>query len=153
MSSPISRLQHLASTGSTGEFIAAANGARVHVYLQEGRVAWATTNTERLLFKRVLLETTRLSAAKVEEVSEQCDRDRRPLGETLVMSRLATTTQVRTALRVQIETALETLRQATQVETLFLPRRRTCTYEPRLTFGSEILSSFLSSDSGEFALQ
>lgn len=143
MSPGLSRLLELSARGATGEFIAAGAELELRVCLQAGRVAWANTSHERELFVRLLRETTRLSAELIEEISAQCLRDARPLGETLVMSRLATVAQVRTALRAEIELTLGVLRRSPHLETLFLPRRLSSTYDDALTFDGAIFEPFV----------
>lgn len=118
----------------TGEFVASDEALELRVYVQRGRVAWATSSRDRDLFVRVLRETTRLSEELIEEISELCLRENRHLGETLVASRLATVAQVRTALRAEIEITLELLERAGPMRTVFQPLRSTSTYDDALTF-------------------
>ena len=39
---PLTELRELAQRAETGEFICATSALEVHVYLQRGRIAWAT---------------------------------------------------------------------------------------------------------------
>ena len=61
--SPLAQVLQLCARGATGEVVGVAGNLEVLISLQGGRLAWATSNTERRLFTRVLLETTRLRTA------------------------------------------------------------------------------------------
>ncbi|MFZ5438364.1 MAG: DUF4388 domain-containing protein [Myxococcota bacterium] len=136
----LATLLHVAATRATGEFIAAADELEVHVYLQEGRVAWATSSTERLLFSRVLVETTSLTPELLQDIFQVCLRERRKLGETLLSHGLATLEQVRGALRAQIDAALQALQRSPHARTLFLPRKQSFrAYDAALTFALDEL--------------
>ena len=52
--SPISELRQLASGAETGEFVCAGQTAEVHVHLQSGRVAWATSSAARVGLAQLL---------------------------------------------------------------------------------------------------
>ncbi len=120
--SPLAQVLQLCARGATGEVVGVAGNLEVLISLQGGRLAWATSNTERRLFTRVLLETTRLRTEVVDALDEAGSRQRGQLAQALVLQGHASMAQVRTALRVELETVLEVLRRAPQVHTLFVPR-------------------------------
>lgn len=134
-SPPFLLLARHASASATGEFIAAGDDVEVHVFLQAGRIAWGTTSAERFVFRRHLEETVALDPAALKDVVEECQRSRRPLGETLVAWGLASLAQVRDALRAQVAATLRSLSRCGSAQTLFLPRGATwASYDPALTF-------------------
>lgn len=137
---PFAQLTHLVATAASGEFIVAGDEVEVHVFLQAGRVAWATTSAERFVFRRYLIETLGVDAEALQTVFEDCQRTRRPLGEALVAWNLATAEQVREALRAQVVASLASLERCRTARALFLPRgQHYATYDVALTFELESL--------------
>jgi hypothetical protein len=137
---PIDTLARLTALGDSGEFISVSACAEVHVYLLEGRVAWATSSLARNAFSRRLVEHHGVSADTLKEVLAECQRARLRFGETLVGWGIATVDQVRDALAAQITDALATLAEERSARTLFLPRRME--YSLELTFGfAEVVGS------------
>lgn len=135
ISKHLETLADLARRNATGELICASESLEVHIYVQHGRVAWATDSTSPLAFTRYLLEDAKLDPEVFREILESCRREKRPLGETLVGWGVATWEQVRAALAYQIRRALEVLRSAGPVQTLFLNRKaQFSNYDPKLTF-------------------
>ncbi|HJL34672.1 MAG TPA: hypothetical protein RMG95_03130, partial [Polyangiaceae bacterium LLY-WYZ-15_(1-7)] len=138
--SPISELRQLASGAETGEFVCAGQTAEVHVHLQSGRVAWATSSAARVGLAQLLQDFCALDGKALGEVVRSCQRERRPLGETLVQRGLAAPAQIRAALRAQIEDALATLPGEARTESVFLPRGpRYRSYDLTYTFAFDDL--------------
>ena len=117
----------------SGELIVASDALEAHVFLQDGRIAWAYSNTTRGLFLRELLEKTQMDEDALREVLDECRRERRHVAETLIIWGLASERDVRHALWVQIGTTLESIIQAPGVEAIFL-RRASENYSRELTF-------------------
>jgi hypothetical protein len=140
---PFRTLQTLVRQLASGELICASGEVEVHVYLQRGRVAWATDSAHPFAFTRHLQTTAGIDTEGFRDILESCKRERRPLGETLVSWGLVTQDEIRTALRHQLELALVQLRDGGAAQTLFLDRtRQFALYDEALTFGlDEILPS------------
>ncbi|MBX3271221.1 MAG: hypothetical protein KF729_13220 [Sandaracinaceae bacterium] len=133
-------LERLARDAATGELVCAAPGAEVHVHLQSGRVAWATSSAARFAFGKYVLERCDLDAHALRELVNECRRDGKPLGETLIAWGVATPDAIRAALREQILDALDTLRSAGPAQTVFLQRGAGYrSYNPAFTFALEEL--------------
>jgi hypothetical protein len=132
-SGPLAELRDLAARGGTGEFICAAAAVEIHVYLQHGRVAWATSSTHPFEFAKYIKEHNRIDDATFRHVVEECRRDKLPLGETLVAWDLLTWDDVNAALRHQVRLALVTLAELAGARTMFLERKHYVEYNPELT--------------------
>lgn len=139
---PLDALHEQVKASASGELICAAPSCEIHVYLQAGRVAWATDSTQPFAFSRYLLEHTSLTKETLQEVLESCRRDRLPLGETLVAWKVVTLDEIRGALHHQIEGAIDSLEKCAKGRTLFLERtKQYASYDARLTFDlHELLS-------------
>ncbi|MBX3229611.1 MAG: sigma-54-dependent Fis family transcriptional regulator [Labilithrix sp.] len=120
--STLGRVAVLSKEGASGELICASDTIEVHVYLQRGRIAWATDAAQPLAFTRYLLERAQIDVEVFREILESCRREKRPLGETLIAWGVATREEVRDALRHQIELALARIHESGPVESLFLKR-------------------------------
>lgn len=129
----ISEIVDLAAGNASGEFICATSSLEVHVYLQAGRVAWATDSKHPFAFAKYLQESARIDDDTFRQVIEDCRRDKLPLGETLVKWGLVSEEGVRDALRHQIRQAFDELLAAPTCHALFLDRGYSG-YNPRLTF-------------------
>jgi hypothetical protein len=123
-----------ATAGRSGEFIFATNDLEVHVFLQRGRIAWATDSSRPFEFTRFLRSRCRIEDEMFREVLEECRRSRKPLGQTLVAWELSTWEDVRASLRHQLRLALGTLAQSPLGASMFLSRGRFADYDERLTF-------------------
>lgn len=140
VTSSLSRITALAKEQASGELICASDSVEVHVYLQRGRIAWATDSAQPLAFTRHLLERAQIDVEVFREILESCRREKRPLGETLIAWGAATKEEVRDALRHQIELALAKLHQSGPVQSLFLKRTsQFADYDAELTFALEEL--------------
>lgn len=132
---PFTLLSELTEQGASGEFVCVAPSAELHVYLQNGRVAWATDSSSPLAFSRWLLEHTGLTREVYLEVLESCRIDRLPLGETLVAWNVVSVEEIQSALRFQNSGALTHLQTCDVGKTIFLERKREfASYDARLTF-------------------
>ncbi|HTJ80409.1 MAG TPA: hypothetical protein VL400_01765, partial [Polyangiaceae bacterium] len=131
---PIDLLVREASSGRSGEFIFATSDLEVHVFLQRGRVAWATDSSRPFEFTRFLRARCRIEDEMFREVLEECRRSRRPLGQTLVAWELSTWDDVRASLRHQLCLALGSLAESPLGASMFLSRTRFGDYDERLTF-------------------
>jgi len=133
--SPLSALRELSAAEATGEMICAAPDLEAHVYLQEGRIAWATSSASRYAFGRDLVRRAGIDQKDFREVVETCRRERRPLGETLVEWGLTTTEDVRASLAAQVRDVVDTLQSIRKAQTIFLERGEGYrTYAAELTF-------------------
>jgi hypothetical protein len=140
------RLLSLAAASESGEFVCASSAGEIHVYLQEGRIAWATDSRHPLAFAAQLQDTAGIDAETFRRVVEECRRERLPLGETLIQWGLTTLDGVRKALSHQIGQALSLLSSVEDAQDLFLERRYG-RYAPSLTFEvHEILGESVSGD-------
>jgi hypothetical protein len=129
------RILELADEGATGELVCACQDGRVHVYLQRGRVAWASDGRHPRAFTGHLKRHAGLETPAIEEVVAECRASHRPIGETLLARRLASEEQVRAALRHQIGLALHVGECHQEGELTF----KACTYveyDPRFTFAA-----------------
>ena len=106
---PVTRLCELAEAGATGELVCVGAGFEAHVFLQAGRVAWATDSTHPFAFASHLQRIAKIDVPTFRQVVEECRREKLPLGETLVAWGLATWDQVRAALTHQIGEAVALL--------------------------------------------
>jgi hypothetical protein len=130
---PLAELQQFASQANTGEFICVAAETEIHVYLQRGRIAWATSSTHPFEFARYIKEHNAIDDATFRHVIEECRRNQLPLGETLVAWELLTWNDVQAALCHQVRLALSTLAQLSGARTMFLERKRYIEYNSELT--------------------
>lgn len=136
----------LVGAGATGEYVCVSARGELHVFLQRGRIAWATDSSAPLAFRRYLLDHTLLTPEILADVLESCRRDRLPLGETLIAWKVATFDDIRAALRCQIDRALVTLEALDEGRTIFLERTREfAMYNSELTFA---LNEFVEERSG-----
>lgn len=131
--SAVAQLADLAARRACGELVCSSSADEIHVYLQEGRIAWASSKRQRHAFTSHLKETTGADDESIEAVVSECGRTHRPFGEALVSWKIATAEQVRASLRHQIRTALESVAKAEDARTLFLERER-YRYDEVLTF-------------------
>lgn len=123
---------------SSGELIGATGLVEVHAWLQRGRLAWATTSRSRRTFRQYLSTVCGVSDARLGELFSSCRAERRPLGEGLVESGVATREQVEAGLRQQLATALIDLATLDATQVVLLPRQWE-TSEHTLTFSLEDL--------------
>ncbi len=130
---PIDQLRQLTGAAASGELICASSQVEIHVFLQAGRIAWATDSRHPFAFATHLQSIARIDPDTLRQVVEECRRERLPLGETLVEWGLATWDGVRTALSHQIALAVAQLATLEVAQTLFL-ERAFANYNERLTF-------------------
>lgn len=123
-----------AIAGRSGEFIYATSDLEVHVFLQRGRIAWATDSSRPFEFTRFLRARCRIEDEVFRDVLEECRRSRKPLGQTLVAWELSTWEDVRASLRHQLGLALGSLAESSSGASMFLSRGRFAEYDERLTF-------------------
>ncbi len=157
----LEQLVDLAERGASGEFVCSCSNAEVHVYLQSGRIAWASDSRHRRAFTQHLKEHARLDEASIEAVVAECRRSKRPIGETLMAWNLATRDEVRAAIRHQMMLALQFFQlRCEDSHALFLERTQYQKYDPNLTFHlSELVPEAMaasretSSDASAFRLE
>lgn len=136
----LARLRACTRAERSGEFICASESTEVHVFLQRGRVAWATDSAHPRAFTRTLKQRAEIDDESFRLVLEACNKDSLPLGETLVGWGLASWDVISAALREQIDLALRTLASfGADAQTIFLDRRRFAEYDDRLTFALSAL--------------
>jgi hypothetical protein len=133
-SSPVEDLRQAVHSGLSGEFICAAPKVEIHLFLQRGRVAWATDSAHPYEFSKELMVRASIDAQVFREVLESCRRDRLPLGETLITWKLASLEDVRAALTHQLRIAVASLIACDKATTVFLERPAFAMYDERLTF-------------------
>lgn len=135
---PLDTLRSIAERRGTGELICASASAEVHVFLQHGRVAWATDSQHPFAFTRYLQKIADIDPDSFRDILDSCRREKRPLGETLVSWGVASWEDVRQALRHQIELAIDVLRGGGPAQTVFLDRtEQFAQYDSELTFEIE----------------
>ena len=132
------RLLALAREGATGELACACAQRELRLYLQRGRVAWASDPRHQRAFTAHLKEHAGVQAADVEAVVAECRTTRRPIGESLMARGLATEAQVRAALRHQIGLALHVGTCPGGGHVTF-QRRAYADYDVRFTFAASEL--------------
>jgi hypothetical protein len=130
---PLDELYAVAMSGASGEFICASATVEVHVYLQTGRLAWATDSTHAFAFARHLQDTAGIDRETFKQLSEECRREKQPLGETLVKWGLTTWEGVRSSLAHQIGLVIALLATMQDGQVIFLGRAYG-RYDERLTF-------------------
>jgi len=134
---PSQAIQRLARARASGELVIAADSIEIHVYVLDGRLAWATSSNERNGFTRRLVEHHQVAPDALREVIQECQRAHKRLGETIIGWGLATQDQVKDALRAQIVAALSAAALHPGAQSLFLPRRMDYAHE--LTFALDDL--------------
>jgi len=117
---------------ASGEVIFRGNLVEVHVFLHDGRIAWATTSEDPKGMLRHLMEEHGVDREALAAVVAECARSRKRFGETLVEWELATEEQVRAALRWQIQRSVASLAGRVGLQWIFLAQ--TTHYDHRLTF-------------------
>jgi predicted regulator of Ras-like GTPase activity (Roadblock/LC7/MglB family) len=144
---PLQQLFALVQRGASGELVCSCANAEIHVYLQGGRVAWASDSIHRHAFTRYLKEHARLDEASIDAVLGECRRTKRPIGETLMTWNLATRDDVRAAIRHQMMLALQFFQfGCDDPHAVFLERTQYRRYDPSLTFHlSELIPEGLAS--------
>jgi hypothetical protein len=130
---PLDRLHALVRSGTSGELICAGGSLEIHVFLQSGKIVWATDSRHPFAFGTHLQEQARIDRETFRQVVEECRRERLPLGETLVEWGLATWEGVRASLAHQIENAITLLAKLDTAQILFL-ERAFASYNEKLTF-------------------
>jgi hypothetical protein len=134
------KLLALSRAGATGELFCSCTEGDAHVYLQRGRLAWASDCKHRRAFTGHLRQHAALDTETIEAVVADCRATKRPIGEILLERSLATEEQVRAALRHQIGLALHIGECRGEGTGVFLPRCY-AEYDERFTFDpSEIVS-------------
>jgi hypothetical protein len=142
LTTPRETLQALVERRASGELICASESVEAHVYLQRGRIAWATDSEHPFAFTRHLQQIAGLDAEGFRDILESCKREKRPLGETLVDWGLVTQDQIREALQHQLDLALAALQHLESAQTVFLDRTaQFAQYNESLTFSLEELPS------------
>ncbi|MFK7990198.1 MAG: DUF4388 domain-containing protein [Sandaracinaceae bacterium] len=132
----VQELYSLAEARRTGEFVCSTETEEVHLHLQSGRVAWATSSSSSFRFSTHICSVCDVERSTYLDVLEECRRSRTPLGEVLVEWDLASPEQVRAALRRQVCEAVRSLRMQEDAAYVFLPRGSGYrAYDRSLTFG------------------
>ncbi len=145
---PCERIHEIVENAGSGELICAGNNVEVHMYFQDGRIAWAIDSQRPRAFSRRIQELASIDSHTLREVVEECRRDRLPLGETLVSWGLSSWDAVRAALQHQIAHAMNALLGMKNGQTLFLDRDYPH-YNERLTFALEEVLPEVRADAAE----
>jgi hypothetical protein len=106
---PLERLRRLCERRASGELVFASNELDARMYLHHGQLAWATSSSCPPAFVQHLVDRCGLDRDALRELVDECRKGRRPIGDTLVESKLATPFEIRDALRHQIATVLAVL--------------------------------------------
>jgi hypothetical protein len=130
---PLDVLCEVVARRSCGEFICAASAVEIHVYLQRGRLAWATDSKHPFAFAKQLQAVAKIDSETFRQVIAECRQRNLPLGESLVEWGLVPWETVRACLRHQIEQSIALLSQIESAPTLFLERAY-AEYNEELTF-------------------
>ena len=132
---PLLALRNCCANKETGELVFVADVGELHVYIQAGRIAWATDSNARFAFSRHIVEQCDIDKATFKELIRDCQRLKKPLGEMLIQWEVATAAQVRDALQLQISAALRTLGGVRTAEMILLKHSfRQHDYDPNFTF-------------------
>jgi len=126
-------LLDLAERGATGELCCACDAGPVRVYLQRGRVAWASDGRRPHAFTSWLRQHAGVGAEAVEAAVVTSRTTHLPIGETLVARGVASEEQVRAALRHQIGRALH-LGECQRAGRAVFTERSLGEYDTRFTF-------------------
>jgi len=144
---PLSQLLGLAASEASGELVCEAGGVEVHVFLQSGRIAWASDSRHPRAFTEYLTEHLGLDSETIECAIVEARHSQTPIGETLVAFQAATLEQVQTALRHQIGLAVAALGQSLAgAHAVFLPRPQYSKQVVQFTFA---IQEFLSGPVGQ----
>lgn len=135
---PIAKLAALADERATGELVSRSAAGETHVYLQQGRLAWAVDSRQPHSFAAHLQSIAGITAETLREVLDECRRGRLPLGGTLISWGLIGTDDLRRALQQQLSDALSLLSDDQHGRALFLPREWDG-YDGELTFALDEL--------------
>ncbi|MCK5690351.1 hypothetical protein KAI87_13825, partial [Myxococcota bacterium] len=136
--SPLALIKTHLNQKDTGEVVSFDGNSEIHVYLQNGFIAWATHSKAKFSFTRHLLEDVGLDKDSLKEVIKECRRTGKKIGEALIEWKLATPEQVTQALRVQVRDAVGALQTQSDPRSLFLPRSGSfADYDETITFSLE----------------
>lgn len=140
----------LAREEASGELIVVDDSTQVHVFLEQGRFAWATSSSGPLAFSHYLVERGGVDRRRFAEAVERARRQGLRLGELLVGEGLATAAQIRAALLEQLAAAFRTLPSGSEVRAVFLPTAEDASpYARELTFELEELAPVLATVGAE----
>jgi len=132
--SPLKLLMRYVVLGVSGELVSVTKQGKIRVYLQQGRVAWATTHTKERRLIQYIMEFCDTDKDALRGVVEDCVRTKRHFGEVLIERGIATTQQVRHALQAQISETIPELAKVPTAHVLFVPRDEFDEYRSELTF-------------------
>ncbi len=130
---PIKQITALSGRSASGELIYASSSCEIHVYMQNGMIAWATDSRHPFAFAKHLQETGKIEKEVFRKAIDECRRERLQLGETLVNRGLLSWDDVRTSLRHQIQQAIDLLKVMPDGQSMFLERAY-AKYNEKLTF-------------------
>ena len=139
ISLPLHAIRSLARMRETGEISWATQEMRANVYLERGRIAWATSTSGRFSFTSELIERAHVDRAVLRLIIERCRKEGLPLGEALVRARITSAETVRELLERQIRDALESLSTIVAGAPAFVRRTEGAGYDPSLTFALDEL--------------
>ena len=142
VTTPYQTLSSLAQRQDTGEFICVGDNVEIHVFLQAGRLAWATISTKPMEFVQYLQRNRAIDMELFREALAHASQTRAPVGETLVAWNLVTWDDVRNALLHQMSQAMAALKNLGPSQTMFLERKHFSEYNANLTFTlSDVVSA------------
>lgn len=131
-----------APRGATGELRMRTQTLDAKVYLERGRLAWATSSRSRYSLGREIARRSKLSPSDLRAALEEAMRQRLPLGEALARANIVHLDTVRELLRAQIANALSTITPPELEAAVFVPQGAGApTYDEALTFALEEVSA------------
>lgn len=119
---PLEKLRRLCARRASGELVFASSDLDARMYLHHGQLAWATSSGCPPAFVQHLVDRCGLDRVALRELVDECRKGRRPIGDSLVESKLATPFEIRDALRRQIATVLAVLPTESLESTRFVER-------------------------------
>lgn len=132
---PLPTIHSYARHAATGQLSWTSEDLSATVYLERGRIAWATSSLGTFSFGREITKHAQVDVAELRAILERCRRERRPFGEALVRAGIASVETVRALLRAQVEDALATLVGVVTAPAAFVPRHPAgLAYDEALTF-------------------
>lgn len=148
--SPGQFVQRLAREKVSGELMVVDDSTQIHIFLDHGRFAWATTSSGPLAFSQYLVKRGGVERRRFIEAVARARRQGLRLGELLISEGLASVSLIREALLAQLATAFRTLPSGSEVRAVFLPTPGDApSYAKELTFELEELATMLATVGSE----
>ena len=131
---PRERLLEYVSWGISGEFIVSLDSRKIRVFLQKGRVAWATDSLSERRLIHYIMGYCRLDQNTVCALFDESIQKKRHFADILVDEGFAPIDTVRLAIHGQIRDVLCSLSSIDAASTLLVPKDNFDEYRADLTF-------------------